>query len=89
MAGGGEPSPAKLAVADPGPSGLTFAASSDRPWLTVAPLQGSAPGTITVRARASDLAPCAVQVHRVGGSATGSQRPDRDERVVMLVYVKS
>ena len=63
VAAGTEPSPAKLAVADPGPSGLTFTASSDRPWLTVTPLQGSAPRTITVRARASDLAPGAYLGH--------------------------
>jgi PKD repeat protein len=55
--GQGDPPPAKLLVLNSGPSGLTFTATSDEPWLKVTPASGSAPGTISVRAAARDLTP--------------------------------
>jgi glucose/arabinose dehydrogenase len=57
VAGQGDPPPAKLVVLNPGPSGLTFTATSDEPWLKATPARGSAPGTISVRAGARGLAP--------------------------------
>ncbi len=57
VAGRGDPRPANLSVADPGPSGLTFTATSDQPWLSATPAQGSAPATVSVRARAEGLGP--------------------------------
>jgi glucose/arabinose dehydrogenase len=63
VAGHGDPPPAKLAVADPGPSGLTFTAAGDQRWLSASPVQGSAPETVTVRARAGALAPGAYFGH--------------------------
>ncbi|MBV9914885.1 MAG: PQQ-dependent sugar dehydrogenase [Solirubrobacterales bacterium] len=49
--------PVALTVADPGPSGLTFTATTDQWWLNATPAQGSAPGIVTVRAAPTGLHP--------------------------------
>ncbi len=57
VAGQSAPPPARVTLADPGSSGLTFTAAADQPWLSATPAAGSAPATITVRASAAGLAP--------------------------------
>ena len=56
VAGQGDPA-ATLTVADSGPSGLNFTATSDRPWLSATPAQGRAPGKFVVRAATRGRAP--------------------------------
>jgi hypothetical protein len=51
------PSPASVNVSNAGEGTLTFAASSDSPWLSVTPMTGTAPATLQISAVVGALAP--------------------------------
>jgi outer membrane protein assembly factor BamB len=54
--GGANPAPAPLAITNTGAGTLTYSATSDAPWLSVAPASGSAPQTAQVSVDAGSLA---------------------------------
>ena len=61
--GGADPAPASVDVTNAGSGALNFKASSDSPWLTVAPSSGAAPQMLQVSAKLGSLTTASYQGH--------------------------
>ncbi|WP_272473957.1 LamG-like jellyroll fold domain-containing protein [Baekduia alba] len=56
-AGGANPAAQSIGVSNTGGGSLAWTATSSQPWLTVSPVSGGAPGTITVTPSVAGLSP--------------------------------
>jgi hypothetical protein len=57
VAGGSNPSPRTLAIANSGGGTIDWTAAVDQPWLTVSPAAGTAPSSVTVSVSTAALTP--------------------------------
>jgi len=68
--GGANPAAASVTVSNSGGGTLTFAATSDSPWLVVTPASGTAPQTLQISAAAGSL-PAGMNTGHITITATG------------------
>ena len=83
-AGGADPAAKTLSVTNTGTGSLSFTASDDAPWMSVAPTSGTAPEDVTVSVDTAGLA-AGTYTGKVTVTAAGAAGSPKDVAVTLVV----